>query len=79
MRKQAVKRAHIAHLKIMLHYWGKQRTYWGICPSSYIVKKCPDYIQFFKFLIPVSQAANKFYKYLNFKKNMSNSPKMKRF
>ena len=30
-----------AHLKIMLHYWGKQRAYWGKCPSSYIVKKCP--------------------------------------
>jgi hypothetical protein len=29
------------HLKIMLHYWGKQRAYWGKCPSSYIVKKCP--------------------------------------
>jgi hypothetical protein len=28
------------HLKIMLHYWGKQRAYWGKCPSSYIVKKC---------------------------------------
>jgi hypothetical protein len=26
------------HLKIMLHYWGKQRAYWGKCPSSYIVK-----------------------------------------
>jgi hypothetical protein len=25
----------------MLHYWGKQRAYWGKCPSSYIVKKCP--------------------------------------
>jgi hypothetical protein len=30
-----------AHLKILLHYWGKQRAYWGKCPSSYIVKKCP--------------------------------------
>jgi hypothetical protein len=29
------------HLKIMLHYWGKQRAYWGKCPRSYIVKKCP--------------------------------------
>jgi hypothetical protein len=29
------------HLKIMLHYWGKQRAYRGKCPSSYIVKKCP--------------------------------------
>jgi hypothetical protein len=29
------------HLKIMLHYWGKQRAYWGKCPSSYTVKKCP--------------------------------------
>jgi hypothetical protein len=27
-----------AHLKIVLHYWGKQKAYWGICPSSYIVK-----------------------------------------
>jgi hypothetical protein len=26
-----------AHLKILLHYWGKQRVYWGKCPSSYIV------------------------------------------
>jgi hypothetical protein len=26
------------HLKILLHYWGKQRAYWGKCPSSYIVK-----------------------------------------
>jgi hypothetical protein len=25
------------HLKIML----RQRAYWGKCPSSYIVKKCP--------------------------------------
>jgi hypothetical protein len=25
----------------MLHYWGKQRTYWDKCHSSYIVKKCP--------------------------------------
>jgi hypothetical protein len=32
------------HLKIMLHYWGKQRAYWGKCPSSYIVKKCPAYV-----------------------------------
>ena len=31
-----------AHLKILLHYWDKQRAYWGKCPSSYIVKKCPD-------------------------------------
>jgi hypothetical protein len=30
-----------AYLKILLHYWGKQRAYWGKCPSSYIVKKCP--------------------------------------
>jgi hypothetical protein len=29
------------HLRILLHYWGKQRAYWGKCPSSYIVKKCP--------------------------------------
>jgi hypothetical protein len=29
------------HLKIMLHYWGKQRAYWGKCASSHIVKKCP--------------------------------------
>jgi hypothetical protein len=29
------------HLKIMIHYWGKQRAYWGKCPSCYIVKKCP--------------------------------------
>jgi hypothetical protein len=36
-----IKRAHAVHLKIMLHYWGKQRAYWGKCPSSYIVKKCP--------------------------------------
>jgi hypothetical protein len=34
-----------SHLKIRLHYWGKQRAYWGKCPSSYIVKKCPDIIQ----------------------------------
>jgi hypothetical protein len=26
----------------MLHYWGKQRAYWGKCPSRYIVKKCPE-------------------------------------
>jgi hypothetical protein len=25
----------------LLRYWGKQRAYWGKCPSSYIVKKCP--------------------------------------
>jgi hypothetical protein len=25
-----------------LHYWGKQRAYWGKWSSSYIVKKCPD-------------------------------------
>jgi hypothetical protein len=31
------------HLRILLHYWGKQRAYWGKCPSSYIVKKCPDH------------------------------------
>ena len=79
MRKQAVKRAHSSSENHASHYWGKQRTYWGICPSSYIVKKCPDYIQFFKFLIPVSQAANKLYKYLNLKKNLSYSAKMKRF
>jgi hypothetical protein len=30
-----------AHLKILLHYWGKQRAYWRKCPSSYIVKKYP--------------------------------------
>jgi hypothetical protein len=37
-----IKRARPVHLKIMLHYWGKQRAYsWGKCPSSYIVKKCP--------------------------------------
>jgi hypothetical protein len=26
------------HLRILLHYWGKQRAYWDKCPSSYIVK-----------------------------------------
>jgi hypothetical protein len=34
------------HLKIVLHYWGKQRACWGKCPSSYIytvVKKCPGH------------------------------------
>jgi hypothetical protein len=30
-----------AHLKILFHCWGKQWAYWGKCPSSYIVKKCP--------------------------------------
>jgi hypothetical protein len=30
------------HLRILLHYWGKQRASWGKCPSSYIVKKCPE-------------------------------------
>jgi hypothetical protein len=30
------------HLRILLHYWDKQRAYWGKCPSSYIVKKCPE-------------------------------------
>ena len=36
MRKQGP-----VHLRILLHYWGKQRAYWGKCPSSYIVKKIP--------------------------------------
>jgi hypothetical protein len=30
------------HLRILLHYWGKQRASWGKCPSGYIVKKCPE-------------------------------------
>jgi hypothetical protein len=30
------------HLRI-LQTKGKQRAYWGKCPSSYIVKKCPAY------------------------------------
>jgi hypothetical protein len=28
-----------AHLKILVHYWGKQKAYWGKCPSSYILLK----------------------------------------
>jgi hypothetical protein len=31
-----------AHLKIMLHYWGKQTAYWGKCPNSYMVKNARD-------------------------------------
>jgi hypothetical protein len=29
----------------LLHYCGKQRAYWGKCPSSYIVKKCPGSVK----------------------------------
>ena len=46
------------HLRILLHYWGKQRAYWGKCPSSYIVKKCPD-SAFFKDSSVVGQSCQR--------------------
>jgi hypothetical protein len=39
MRKQAemqLFQKRPVYLKIVLHYWEKQRAYWDKCPSSYI-------------------------------------------
>jgi hypothetical protein len=47
-------------------------------PSSYIVKKCPDYIQIFKFLIRFSSGKQTL-QVSEFYKNMSYSAKRKIF